>query len=77
MDTNYVRVEQDGERATVYAAGGIDFALAFDGRDTDGFARRTWVLNDEPSPYIVRLALLAREFAYPHLPALDAETVPS
>ena len=66
MSANYVRVESRGERATIYAEGGIGF---------DYYGSGEWWLCDEPSPNIVRLAVAVRKLVYPEYPELDVDDI--
>ena len=65
-----VRVQFGQERATVYAAGGIGFEYRLTAGRVVG-----WIVNDEPSEFIYRLALAIRAEAFPNLPPLPGQPV--
>jgi hypothetical protein len=59
MDGATVYVSYGDERARVYSAGGIGFDQRIRGIG--------WVVDDEPSPVIERLAYAVRDEAFPFL----------
>ncbi len=65
-----IRVQFGPERATVYAKGGIGFEYRLTGGKVVG-----WVVNDEPSDFLYRLAVAVRAEAFPHLPPLPGQPV--